>query len=206
VLVCHGAADASDGVERPKKSVDVGGQLVATQLRRHCGSADEVRIDLDALGSRAIDQFSEKLGNLNGAELPVAIAHAIAQSAARESRFFARKTGGVCARNHARNSAGNSSAQSRWAQYDICPLMLGVGVELGPAIARLAEFNQVLEEVCTSFNSFATPNQCKYDGGAVFITDFAVTDVSTVDYFHPSAAGQRKLAAIAWGASFWPTK
>ena len=102
--------------------------------------------------------------------------------------------------------AGNSTAQSRWAQYDVCPLMLGVGVDQAPAIARLAEFNQVLQEVCTGFNTAATPNRCKYDGGAVFGTQFVASDVSTVDYFHPSAAGQKKLAAAAWGASFWPAK
>jgi lysophospholipase L1-like esterase len=102
--------------------------------------------------------------------------------------------------------AGNSTAQSRWAEYAVCPLVLGVGVDQGPALARLAEFNQVLQEVCTGFNSAATPNRCKYDGGAVFRTDFVTSDVSTVDYFHPSTAGQKKLAAVAWGASFWPTK
>jgi hypothetical protein len=34
----------------------------------------------------------------------------------------------------------------------------------------------------------------------VFNTPFVRSDVSTRDYFHPSVAGQSKLAAITWAA------
>ena len=100
----------------------------------------------------------------------------------------------------------NNSALSRWDQYDVCPLMLTAGIDQTPVIQRQAEFNQVLLEVCASFVTTTYPNRCKYDGGAVFNTDFLPSDVSTVDYFHPSAAGQKKLSAIAWAKSFWPAK
>lgn len=100
----------------------------------------------------------------------------------------------------------NSSALSVWDQYDVCPLMLTPGVDQTPVIHRQAEFNQILEEGCASFVTAGKPFRCKFDGNAIFSTEFVETDVSTVDYFHPSAAGQRKLAAISWAASFWPTR
>ncbi|MCY7326199.1 MAG: SGNH/GDSL hydrolase family protein [Microbacteriaceae bacterium] len=100
----------------------------------------------------------------------------------------------------------NTSALSAWDRYDVCPLMLTAGIDQTPVIQRQAEFNQVLREVCASFVSAATPNRCRFDGGAVFNTDFIASDVSTVDYFHPSAAGQKKLSTIAWAASFWPAR
>jgi hypothetical protein len=33
-------------------------------------------------------------------------------------------------------------------------------------------------------------------------TAFVRSDVSTIDYFHPSVSGQAKLAAVTWGATF----
>ena len=62
---------------------------------------------------------------------------------------------------------------------------------------RNIDYNQQLQEVC------ATVTNCRYDDGAVFSTAFAVSDVSTRDYFHPSAAGQAKLAAVSWAAGYW---
>ena len=36
------------------------------------------------------------------------------------------------------------------------------------------------------------------------MTNFTPTDVSTLDYFHPSQTGQGTLAALTWNASWWP--
>jgi lysophospholipase L1-like esterase len=62
---------------------------------------------------------------------------------------------------------------------------------------RNIDFNQQLQEVCATFTN------CRYDGGAVFSTPFNRSDVSTRDYFHPSAAGQAKLASVSWAAGYW---
>jgi lysophospholipase L1-like esterase len=62
---------------------------------------------------------------------------------------------------------------------------------------RNIDYNQQLHEVCATFSS------CKYDGGAVFSTPFVRSDVSTRDYFHPSAAGQARLASVSWAAGYW---
>jgi hypothetical protein len=55
----------------------------------------------------------------------------------------------------------------------------------------------VLGEVCARYAG------CRFDGNAVFNFDFARSDVSTRDYFHPSLAGEAKLADVTWRASFW---
>jgi hypothetical protein len=99
----------------------------------------------------------------------------------------------------------NSSARQTWFSLQLCQSMLA-----NPASTRQADvdrrarvrqrnidFNTVLAQVCAQY-----PNQqCRFDGNAVFNNRVAKSDVSTRDYFHPSLAGQAKLAAVAWGAS-----
>lgn len=57
---------------------------------------------------------------------------------------------------------------------------------------RLLAYNGALEQAC------GQSRRCFYDGGAVHRTAFGPGDISTVDYFHPSASGQHILAATAW--------
>jgi GDSL-like Lipase/Acylhydrolase family len=54
--------------------------------------------------------------------------------------------------------------------------------------------NHVLETVC------ARHPKCRYDGGAAFRIRWSRADVSTLDYYHPSVAGQRKIAAAVWAS------
>jgi lysophospholipase L1-like esterase len=65
------------------------------------------------------------------------------------------------------------------------------------AAARLAAYNQTLGTVCATFK------RCKTDGGAVFRFPFQRTDFSEVDYFHPNATGQRRIADLMWRAGYW---
>jgi lysophospholipase L1-like esterase len=67
--------------------------------------------------------------------------------------------------------------------------------------ARSRAYNAALAAVCADFV------RCRFDDDAVwsFTNDpdsFGVDDISRVDFFHPSFAGQRKLAAVAWNAGF----
>jgi lysophospholipase L1-like esterase len=62
--------------------------------------------------------------------------------------------------------------------------------------SRVIVFNQVLGEVCAAYV------QCTYDGGAVFQMRFGRGDVSSRDFFHPSRAGQERLAEVAWRTGF----
>jgi lysophospholipase L1-like esterase len=61
---------------------------------------------------------------------------------------------------------------------------------------RNSEYNVQLAEVCALYIT------CRFDGNAVFNTAFARSDVTTRDYFHPSLAGQTKLAAVSWAAGY----
>jgi lysophospholipase L1-like esterase len=98
-------------------------------------------------------------------------------------------------------------ARAVWATVDICQSMLANAGSDDPADvarrdrvrARNIAFNNILADVCGQFA------RCRYDNGAVFNTNFTRNDVSTVDYFHPSIAGEAHLAAVTWAASFWGT-
>lgn len=100
----------------------------------------------------------------------------------------------------------NASARSTWALFGICQSLLAnplstdqVDIDRRNAVyQRNIEFNTVLANVCARYA------QCRFDGNAVFNTTFLASDVSTRDYFHPSLAGQAKLAGVAWGASGLP--
>lgn len=60
-------------------------------------------------------------------------------------------------------------------------------------------FNEILARVCAEYT------QCKWDGNGVFNYQFTRSDVSGVDYFHPSMTGQRNIAQQSWLAGYWPT-
>ena len=60
--------------------------------------------------------------------------------------------------------------------------------------ARIDEFNAAIARVC------AAAERCIDDGGAVFGYDFSAEEISSIDFFHPSVAGQRVIAQIAWEA------
>jgi hypothetical protein len=61
---------------------------------------------------------------------------------------------------------------------------------------RVIDYNTQLAEVC------ATDIHCKFDNNAVFNTAFVPSDVTTRDYFHPSIAGQAKVANTSYAAGF----
>jgi len=94
----------------------------------------------------------------------------------------------------------NSSARSTWRSFGICQSMLSSTITdtvREQVQAREIEYNSALESVC------ATYDRCRWDGDDTYDTPFLPTDVSTVDYFHPSISGQKKLAGVTWTASYW---
>lgn len=96
-------------------------------------------------------------------------------------------------------------ARTVWSLGGICQSLLAnptstqaVDVQRRAQVAqRNIDFNAKLAEICARYD------QCRYDGDAVYNVVFAKADVSG-DYFHPSVAGQAKLAAISWAAGYWP--
>ncbi|MCI0582249.1 MAG: GDSL-type esterase/lipase family protein [Chloroflexi bacterium] len=99
---------------------------------------------------------------------------------------------------------GNFWARFVWSAGDICQSLLanptstqGVDVQRRQTVRqRNIDFNTQLAEVCAQY-----PTSCHFDGNAVFNTQFTSGDVSG-DCFHPSVAGQAKLATVTWAAGY----
>jgi hypothetical protein len=66
-------------------------------------------------------------------------------------------------------------------------------------VAREEAFNQILAQECAKYT------RCRWDGGAVYNYQFSASQVSTLDFFHPSLSGQAALARVTWAASWWPS-
>jgi lysophospholipase L1-like esterase len=99
----------------------------------------------------------------------------------------------------------NGTARFFWSLFGICQSMLANPLSTSQADVdrraavdqRERAFNSALEAVC------ATHVKCRFDGNAVFDYAFTAADISTRDYFHPSLAGQKDIAAGTWAAGFW---
>lgn len=95
------------------------------------------------------------------------------------------------------------SARIAWAAFGFCDSMLAkptstaaADVQRRDAVQqRVNEYNDALAAAC------AATARCLFDGYAVANYAFAKADISTKDYFHPSVAGQRTLAALTWAVS-----
>jgi lysophospholipase L1-like esterase len=67
---------------------------------------------------------------------------------------------------------------------------------------RNIDYNTQLAAVC---NEPEFVERCHFDGNAVFNTQLAKSDIAG-DYFHPSIAGQAKLASVSWSVGYaWAT-
>jgi lysophospholipase L1-like esterase len=89
-----------------------------------------------------------------------------------------------------------------WSTFDVCQSMLdNANTEADRQYVRQRniDFNAVLATVCAQYT------QCKFDGNAIFNYQFARSDVSGVDYFHPSMNGQKNIAQGSWQVGYWPT-
>jgi lysophospholipase L1-like esterase len=94
----------------------------------------------------------------------------------------------------------NWLAELVWNTLPFCNTMLPLYVtsaERQQVVQREQAYNKVLGNVCAEFS------QCKFDNDAVYDASLTAADASPVDFFHPSVAGQAKLASVAWSAGFW---
>jgi len=66
-------------------------------------------------------------------------------------------------------------------------------------VAREQAFNQILADTCAAYA------RCRWDGLATYNYKFSTSQVSVLDYFHPSLSGQAALASVTWAASWWPS-
>ena len=98
----------------------------------------------------------------------------------------------------------NATARTIWAFAGICQSMLASPLSTDPAdVQRRAnvrqrniDFNDVLRDVCLEYV------HCRFDDYAGFNTAFTPAHVSTIDYFHPSVAGQALIAQLAWDTGY----
>jgi lysophospholipase L1-like esterase len=98
----------------------------------------------------------------------------------------------------------DASARSTWNLFGICQSLLANPTSTAQADVdrrnrvkqRVIDYNTQLAQVC------ATSIHCKFDNNAAFNTNFVPSDVSTRDYFHPTIAGQAKIATVSYGATF----
>lgn len=103
------------------------------------------------------------------------------------------------------------NALARWQAFNVCQGLLANPLSTESADeerraafrAQVIAYNEALEEVCAEFK------RCRWDDYAVFDSGFTAADVATVetvgataDYFHPSIAGQARLAEAAWSTTF----
>jgi lysophospholipase L1-like esterase len=96
----------------------------------------------------------------------------------------------------------NSLARFVWAVAEICPSMLAPGItesQRQQVVAREQAFNQILADVCAQYE------RCRWDGNAIYNYAFSGSQISTLDYFHPSLSGEAALANVSWAKSWWST-
>ena len=94
----------------------------------------------------------------------------------------------------------NSLARWAWANFHICQSMLGATrteAERQLVVDRERAFNRILADVCAQYS------RCRWDDKAVYSYSFSASQVSSLDFFHPSLSGQAALARVTWGASWW---
>jgi lysophospholipase L1-like esterase len=92
------------------------------------------------------------------------------------------------------------TAQFVWGVANICQSLLSpsrTDAQRDQVRQRNIAFNAVLKDECGKYA------WCTFDGNAVFGYQFSRSDVSKLDYFHPSLSGQAKLANITWSTSWW---
>ncbi len=91
---------------------------------------------------------------------------------------------------------GNWAAEWVWDSFNVCQSLL--------SNSRSEADRQVVRQRNIDFNTVLAEEVANYgfhwDGNAVFNTAFTTSDVSSVDYFHPSMNGQAKLASATWAA------
>jgi lysophospholipase L1-like esterase len=107
------------------------------------------------------------------------------------------------------NAAARAQLAESKNQYQCAPY-LGSGSRLTVAAADAvrAQYNADLGTACDDINSSGGPSgplYCTYNETLLSDSDFAIGDLSTYDYFHPSLTGQARMAADAWAADVWGT-
>ncbi|MFC4144953.1 SGNH/GDSL hydrolase family protein [Micromonospora mangrovi] len=90
--------------------------------------------------------------------------------------------------------------------HGVCPALLADPTSTAPAaVARRASFRQRIDDYNAQLRAAcrAYGSRCRYDNGAVHRLRFGLDLVNTLDWFHPNATGQDRLAEVSWPAAGW---
>jgi len=98
----------------------------------------------------------------------------------------------------------SAAAQNIWSTFGICQSMVAnptstaqTDVDRRDRVQqRVIDYNTALATVCAQFT------HCRFDNNLIFDSKFALSDVSSTDYFHPSLAGQTELAIETYGVGW----
>jgi lysophospholipase L1-like esterase len=96
----------------------------------------------------------------------------------------------------------SASARLAWGLFSVCQSMLASPTDLGATAearrqrvkTRNEAFNTILGNVCGEYI------HCDWDNNAAYNLPFVLSDLSTIDFFHPNVQGQAKAAAIAFAS------
>jgi lysophospholipase L1-like esterase len=87
----------------------------------------------------------------------------------------------------------------------VCPSLLARADSDDPADAerrdrvaeRVDDYNRQLRAACRAYG-----RKCRWDGGEVHGVRFTLDEVNRLDYFHPNAQGQERLADVTYPSRF----
>lgn len=99
-------------------------------------------------------------------------------------------------------AAGDETARFLWSRLNGCATVLeeprstsaDAEARREAVRTRIAEYDEVLRTAC------AAHARCVYDDGALTAYRPELSQLSALDYFHPSVRGQAELAALEWRA------
>ncbi|MEP7021637.1 MAG: SGNH/GDSL hydrolase family protein [Pseudonocardiales bacterium] len=94
----------------------------------------------------------------------------------------------------------NSLATWVWSTAGVCQSMLSSSeteADRQVVVDRENAFNATLATACQSYA------RCRWDNYATYNYQFSASQVSILDYFHPSLSGQAALARVTWNASWY---
>jgi lysophospholipase L1-like esterase len=99
---------------------------------------------------------------------------------------------------------GSKVVRAVWADR-VCPSLLANALSEAPADVsrrqrfkdRVDAYEEQLALSCKSYGSL-----CKWDGGAVHGFVFGLSQISALDFFHPNAEGQNRIAKLSYPQAF----
>lgn len=100
---------------------------------------------------------------------------------------------------------GDARAVRAWNRRSVCPTMLAAPTSTAAADDkrrdqvgdRIDDYNDELRKACRAYGK-----KCRWDGGSAHRVRFSLDMVNEIDFFHPNAAGQNKLADATYPSRF----